>query len=101
MSFSMPLSVCNFLFWLLQDPKNPAENILKGDGSKKWLSSSNDRSGKLECVIQLDRMCQISHIDIGLFSSNSSVKFYNSSKCLQFCWKTKFNFLVFKENFLL
>ncbi|KAK3729585.1 hypothetical protein RRG08_049762, partial [Elysia crispata] len=47
------------------DHCNKAINIVSGDGSRKWLSDKNDRSGKIEVVLQLEESCHLAYIDIG------------------------------------
>ncbi|RUS83313.1 hypothetical protein EGW08_008935 [Elysia chlorotica] len=49
----------------MRDVCHKASNIVCGDGSRKWLSDSSDRSGKIEAVLQLEESCQLAYIDIG------------------------------------
>ncbi|XP_076029346.1 uncharacterized protein LOC143018109 [Oratosquilla oratoria] len=46
-----------------QDPKFPADNILKESGT--WLNDPSDRSGKLQMDLQLEKASVVDFIDIG------------------------------------
>ncbi|KAH9518684.1 hypothetical protein Btru_005977 [Bulinus truncatus] len=47
------------------DDQHKANNLIDGDGSKRWLSHPKDRSGKLEIIFQLEKACQFAYIDVG------------------------------------
>ncbi|KAH9504669.1 DNA repair protein xrcc1 [Bulinus truncatus] len=47
-----------------EDKNNPAENLLKSDGSHKWKSSTPGEKS-ISCIIQLSKSSQIQSIHIG------------------------------------
>ncbi|GFO15096.1 short transient receptor potential channel 2, partial [Plakobranchus ocellatus] len=57
-----------------KDNVHKAINIVSGCGSKKWLSDLNDRSGRIEVILQLEESCQLAYIDIVDFSSDIGVQ---------------------------
>lgn len=48
-----------------QDDKNPADNLLNPDVSKKWLSAPGEKTGRLEAEFQMEKAGTVSHLDIG------------------------------------
>ncbi|KAK3084336.1 hypothetical protein FSP39_011743 [Pinctada imbricata] len=53
------------MFVRLQDEVHKVNNLIRSDGTKKWLTHSKDRSGQAEAVFQLEGPSVISYIDIG------------------------------------
>ncbi|XP_005111437.1 uncharacterized protein LOC101863706 [Aplysia californica] len=60
-----PVKIKYIVSFSSQDDNHKASNLITSDGFKRWLSSSKDRSGKIELVLQLDEPCQLAYIDIG------------------------------------
>ncbi len=58
------------MLYLLKDSRHPVENVLLDDGVHKWLCATDDKSGSLTAEFQLERMCLITHIDIGKAVNN-------------------------------
>ncbi|NXL68631.1 XRCC1 protein, partial [Chordeiles acutipennis] len=48
-----------------QDPRYPAENLLREDGLRPWLSCPQDRSRQLRVELQLERAIPIGYVDVG------------------------------------
>ncbi|XP_030331527.1 putative short transient receptor potential channel 2-like protein isoform X3 [Strigops habroptila] len=48
-----------------QDPKFPAENLLRADAPRPWLGCPQDRSRQLRVELQLERAIPIGYVDVG------------------------------------
>ncbi|NXE16750.1 TRPC2 protein, partial [Lophotis ruficrista] len=48
-----------------QDPRYPAENLLREDGARPWLGCARERSGQLRAELQLERASAIGYVDVG------------------------------------
>ncbi|NP_001361420.1 Xrcc1 N-terminal domain containing 1 [Ornithorhynchus anatinus] len=60
-----PVRISHVVSFTSQDPRHPAENLLAVDGPRPWLSSPQDRSGRLRVELQLERAVPIGYVDVG------------------------------------
>ena len=55
---------CTLQTLCVQDKVQRVSNLLE-EGSKRWLSDPQDRSGQVEAVFQLEQPCRLAFLDIG------------------------------------
>nr|XP_013797432.1 PREDICTED: DNA repair protein XRCC1 [Apteryx mantelli mantelli] len=60
-----PVKISHVVSFSSQDPRHPAENLLRDDGLRPWLSCPHDRSGQLKVELQLERASAIGYVDVG------------------------------------
>ncbi|XP_067145628.1 protein XNDC1N [Apteryx mantelli] len=64
-SLMAPVKISHVVSFSSQDPRHPAENLLRDDGLRPWLSCPRDRSGQLKVELQLERASAIGYVDVG------------------------------------
>ncbi|NWY50876.1 TRPC2 protein, partial [Chionis minor] len=60
-----PVKISHVVSFSSQDPKYPAENLLREDGARPWLGCPQDRSRELRVELQLERASPIGYVDVG------------------------------------
>ncbi|NXE57455.1 TRPC2 protein, partial [Casuarius casuarius] len=60
-----PVKISYVVSFSSQDPRYPAENLLRDDGLRPWLSCPQDRSRQLTVELQLERASPIGYVDVG------------------------------------
>ncbi|KAK7476599.1 hypothetical protein BaRGS_00032145 [Batillaria attramentaria] len=60
-----PIKLKYVVSFTSQDNSHKVANLLE-DGSRRWLSDPQDRSGQVEAVFQLEKACHLAYIDIGV-----------------------------------
>ncbi|NXG39748.1 TRPC2 protein, partial [Dromaius novaehollandiae] len=60
-----PVKISYIVSFSSQDPRYPAENLLRDDGLRPWLSCPRDQSRQLTVELQLERASPIGYVDVG------------------------------------
>ncbi|NWV93778.1 XRCC1 protein, partial [Machaerirhynchus nigripectus] len=64
-----PVKISYVVSFSSQDPKYPAENLLREDGIRPWLGCPKERSRQLSVELQLERASPIGYVDVGNYGS--------------------------------
>ncbi|NXT58685.1 TRPC2 protein, partial [Pluvianellus socialis] len=60
-----PVKISHVVSFSSQDPKYPAENLLREDGARPWLGCPQDCGRELRVELQLERASPIGYVDVG------------------------------------
>ncbi|XP_067672781.1 uncharacterized protein [Haliotis asinina] len=60
-----PVAIKFVVSFSSQDEHHKVQNLVGGDGFKKWLSHPREKSGQIQAVFQLEEPSQLAYIDIG------------------------------------
>ncbi|XP_046379198.2 uncharacterized protein LOC124151013 isoform X1 [Haliotis rufescens] len=60
-----PVSIKFVVSFSSQDDHHKVQNLVGGDGFKKWLSHPKEKSGQIQAIFQLEEPSQFAYIDIG------------------------------------
>ncbi|NXB23471.1 XRCC1 protein, partial [Rhagologus leucostigma] len=64
-----PVKISYVVSFSSQDPKYPAENLLREDGIWPWLGCPKEHSRQLSVELQLERASTIGYVDVGNYGS--------------------------------
>ncbi|NWI82841.1 XRCC1 protein, partial [Dryoscopus gambensis] len=64
-----PVKIGYVVSFSSQDPKYPAENLLREDGIRPWLGCPKEHSRQLSVELQLERASPIGYVDVGNYGS--------------------------------
>ncbi|XP_046578904.1 uncharacterized protein LOC124286579 [Haliotis rubra] len=60
-----PVAIKFVVSFSSQDDHHKVQNLVGGDGFKKWLSHPKEKSGQIQAIFQLEEPSQLAYIDIG------------------------------------